>query len=291
MDSDQDDAEVTTRTLVESLIREDATVDAGELYDVANALGMSDQQVRLCIKRLAAEGRFTQDGRGRKAILRATERTRTAIEPDLEFVRFMYAQDRGEARWDGRWHLAAFGIPESMRSARDTMRNAIVRLGGALIQGGLYVSANPWEDHILTLATELDVRAHISLLTTEDLAVGDSRTAPDLARRLWPLDRIVDGHRRLLAAAQRLKPAIPGASRTEHLRIAITLAAEFTRAIEPDPLLPPDLLPQPWTGTAARAAVAECWADLLEAEPAQPIRLFRWYAEVVQEVTRPINTS
>src|SRR5262245_46056153 len=136
------DHAVPTRILVESMLRADATVDAGELYDVANTLGMSDQQVRLCIKRLVAEGQFVQDGRGRKAVLRATPEMRSTIEPDLEFVRYMYAQDRGQADWDGRWHVVAFAIGESARSARDAMRDAVLRLGGAPVQGGLYVSPN-----------------------------------------------------------------------------------------------------------------------------------------------------
>ncbi|MFB9883397.1 hypothetical protein ACFFMN_36255 [Planobispora siamensis] len=54
--------EVPTRTLVEGMIRQDGTIDAG-------ALDMSDQQVRLCIKRLAADGRLIREGRGRKAVV------------------------------------------------------------------------------------------------------------------------------------------------------------------------------------------------------------------------------
>ncbi|MGW1927511.1 hypothetical protein ACWCQ0_53955, partial [Streptomyces massasporeus] len=62
---------IPTRTLVHALVRTDGTVDAGELYAVAGLLSMTDQQVRLCVKRLVAEGRFTHEGRGRKAVLRA----------------------------------------------------------------------------------------------------------------------------------------------------------------------------------------------------------------------------
>ncbi|MFI1917086.1 PaaX family transcriptional regulator C-terminal domain-containing protein [Nocardia sp. NPDC020380] len=263
------------------MIREDATIDAGELYDVAAALGMSDQQVRLCIKRLVAEGRFTQDGRGRQAILRATEPTRSAIEPDLDFLRYMYAQDRGQAAWDGRWHLAAFGVPESVRQARDAMRDTILRLGGAPIQGGLYVSANPWEDRIRSAAAGLGVDDHVTTLTSTDLTIGGLTAGRDLAGHLWPLDRIADGHRRLLAAAERYLPELRTASHIRRLTIAIALAAEFTHANEPDPLLPPQLLPQPWIGTAARAAAAACWAELTKTDAAQSIRLFRWYSPVL----------
>ncbi|WP_067532682.1 DNA-binding transcriptional regulator [Nocardia crassostreae] len=292
MDSALDnDAKISTRTLVESMIRADATIDAGELYDVAAALGMSDQQVRLCIKRLVAEGRFTQEGRGRKAVLHATDLTRGVIEPDLEFVRYMYAQDRGQAPWDGTWHLAAFGVPESARQARDAMRDAILRLGGAPIQGGLYVSANPWEELIRSAAARLGVNDHVTTFTSTDLTVGGHSAPHDLAEHLWPIAKIADGHRRLLATAERLLPRLPDAAHIERLTMAIALATEFDRANEADPLLPPQLLPQPWIGAAARAAVAACWAELLKSPPAQPLHLFRWYSEVLEEISDPARNS
>ncbi|WKG02978.1 PaaX family transcriptional regulator C-terminal domain-containing protein [Mycolicibacterium sp. HK-90] len=278
------DHAVPTRTLVESMLRADATVDAGELYEVANTLGMSDQQVRLCIKRLVAEGQFVQDGRGRKAVLRATPEVRSTIEPDLDFVRYMYAQDRGQADWDGRWHVVAFAIGESARSARDSMRDAVLRLGGAPVQGGLYISPNAWEPYVRAAADRFGVADRVTTLTTTDLDVGGITEPRALADALWPLDRIADGHRRLLATAQRAARELPGAARATRLSVAIELAAEFTRAVEPDPLLPPALLPQPWAGKAARAAVADCWSDLLRSDQPEPLNLFRWYADVIAEV-------
>ncbi|WP_430755427.1 PaaX family transcriptional regulator C-terminal domain-containing protein [Mycolicibacterium septicum] len=275
---------VPTRILVESMLRADATVDAGELYDVANTLGMSDQQVRLCIKRLVAEGQFVQDGRGRKAVLRATPEMRGTIEPDLEFVRYMYAQDRGQADWDGRWHVVAFAIGESARSARDAMRDAVLRLGGAPVQGGLYVSPNEWEPYVQAAADRFGVADRVTTLTTTDLRVGGVSEARALAEALWPLDRIADGHHRLLAIARRVERELAGAARATRLSIAIELAAEFTRAVEPDPLLPPQLLPQPWIGSAARAAVVDCWSDLLQDDQPEPLKLFRWYGDVIAEV-------
>jgi phenylacetic acid degradation operon negative regulatory protein len=278
--------EISTRTLVESMIREDATIDAAALYDVANALGMTDQQVRLCIKRLVADGQFTQEGRGRRAVLRATDQVRSTITPDREYVRFMYAQDRGRVPWDGVWHLAAFGVPESARAARDAMRDVILRLGGAPIQGGLYVSPNRWEGKISSAATELRIAEHVTTLTATDLSVGGIDEPRALADRLWPLDQIAERHRRLLAVAERSLPALRKASPTELLTIGIELAVEFTHAVEPDPLLPPQLLPQPWVGADARAAVAACWAEWLKSCPSQPIQLFRWYTDVITEVAQ-----
>ncbi len=281
------DVEVPTRTLVESMLRDDATIDAGALYDVANTLGMTDQQVRLCVKRLVADGQFVQDGRGRKAVLRATDDLRSTITPDREYIRFMYAQDRGTAPWDGRWHAVAFAVPESARSARDAMRDAIVALGGAAIQGGLYVSPNDWDREIATAAAQLAVAEHVTTLTTTDLAVTGIAEPRVLATYLWPLADIAERHRRLLAFAERALLALPDATPTGQQTIAIQLAAEFSRAVEADPLLPPELLPQPWIGAAARAKVAACWAELRKTGAPHRNKLFRWYADVIDEVARP----
>ncbi|GGZ52968.1 putative repressor in the phenylacetic acid catabolism [Streptomyces inusitatus] len=279
---------VSTRDLVEALIRQDHTVDAGELYDAAPLLGMTDQQVRLCVKRLVAEGRFSHEGRGRRAVLRAIGETERGLEPDVEFVAHAIRQDAGLEPWDGVWHLVAFAVPETSRAARDALRTALVRLGGAPLQGGLYVSPNAWEPYVEEHADSLGLLGHLTFLTTTDLRRGGESDPAALARELWPLEEIADRHRRLEAVARpRLewihsRPELSGA---EMVALAVELATEFTRAMEPDPLLPPELLPDPWPGVEARALVAGCWSQLRRRERAaraadperQGPRLFRLY--------------
>ncbi|MDG4857848.1 PaaX family transcriptional regulator C-terminal domain-containing protein [Streptomyces sp. T-3] len=282
-----DHIEIPTRMLVHALIREDATVSADELYTVAATLGMSDQQVRLCIKRLVAENRFTHEGRGRKALLHATEDTTHALAPNADFLRHAFRQDAGLAPWDGVWHLAAFAVPESARTARDALRETLVHLGGAPLQGGLYVCANTWEPYVEEAAHRLGAHDALTLLTTTDLRRGDTHEPAELTRRLWPLQEIADRYHRLSRIAQpRLDRLIgpAGLSPSELLTIAVELAAELTRAIEPDPLLPPQLLPQPWPGTQARELIARCWAALHERDHGETRpALFRLYADITRE--------
>lgn len=282
---------ISTRLLVHAMVSEDGTVDAGELYTVAGALGMTDQQVRLCIKRLVAEGRFTHEGRGRKALLRTATDVTDSIAPEVGFVRYAYQQDRGLAPWDGTWHLLAFAIPESARAARDTLRDTILRLGAAAIQGGLYVTANHIAPYVEATARHLGVLDSITFLTSRDLRIGEHRDPVTLAGRLWPLDDIAARYDRLAALAQSGLDRLAGPatlSDTQQLVIALELAAEFTRAMDPDPLLPPELLPRPWTGAHARHVAALCWTRLLERQPDSTTgsgrpRLFRQYADVFRE--------
>ncbi|MFE9560187.1 PaaX family transcriptional regulator C-terminal domain-containing protein [Streptomyces sp. NPDC006487] len=273
--------------LVHALIREDGTVGADELYTVANTLGMSDQQVRLCVKRLVSEGRFTHEGRGRKAQLHATADTTRALAPNADFLRHAFQQDDGLAPWDGVWHLAAFAVPESARTSRDALRETLVHLGGAPLQGGLYVCANGWEPYVEEAAHRLGAHGALTLLTTTDLRKGDTRDPVELARRLWPLQEIADRYHRLGRIAMPRLARLTGPAAlapSALLTIAVELAAELTRAMEPDPLLPPQLLPQPWPGTRARELVARCWAALHEREggEAHPA-LFRLYADITRE--------
>lgn len=286
--------EVPTRLLVHALVREDGTVDAAELYDVAGLLGMTDQQVRLCVRRLVADGRFTQEGRGRKAVLRAVADPTGALAPDAEYVRHAYRQDAGQAPWDGVWHLFAFAVPESRRTLRDALRDTLLHLGAAPLQGGLYVTANPVAAIVEAHARHLGVLDSLTFLTSTDLRVGALTDPAALAAGLWPLDEVAARYERLTAFARHCltRPDAPAggdgtaSEATGRLATAVELAAEFTRAMDPDPLLPPELLPQPWPGTEARRLTADCWHHLRGTDTGGPagLRLFRLYGDTLGDV-------
>ncbi|MFF6998991.1 PaaX family transcriptional regulator C-terminal domain-containing protein [Streptomyces sp. NPDC008313] len=261
--------EIPTRLVVHALVRTDGTVDADQLYTVAGLLGMSDQQIRLCVKRLVAEGRFTQEGRGRKATLRALAEVTGSLAPDAAYVRHAYRQDAGLAPWDGTWHLFAFAVPEARRTARDALRERLLHLGAAPVQNGLYVTANSVTEVVEAHARHLGVIDTLTRLTTTDLRIGDIAEPRALAAALWPLADIAQRHDRLAAFAETCLAELAegGLSGAGRLTMAVELAAQFTTAMEPDPLLPPELLPRPWPGTRARRLAAACWNHLRENHP------------------------
>ncbi|MFI6642794.1 PaaX family transcriptional regulator C-terminal domain-containing protein [Streptomyces sp. NPDC050504] len=285
---------IPTRLLVHALVREDGTVDAGELYDVAGRLGMTDQQVRLCIKRLVAEGRFTHEGRGRKALLRAVPDATGSVAPDVAYVRHAYRQDHGLAPWDGVWHLFAFAVPEARRTARDALRDTLLHLGAAPVQSGLYVSANRIGELVGAEAHRLGLAAQVTTFTSTDLSVGGVHEPAELAAALWPLDEVAARHTRLTALARTCLDRLgrpDGPTAAERLTLAVRLAAAFSQAMEPDPLLPPELLPRPWPGAEARRVTAECWSALAATattasqESGTPApRLFALYEGVREEL-------
>jgi phenylacetic acid degradation operon negative regulatory protein len=247
---------LSTRTLVLGMIDDAGRLDAGLLYDVARGCGMTDQQVRLCLRRLVAEGLLSHDGgRGRKAVFTAVDGNAAAILPEMEYVRLAYRQDAGQAPWDGVWHLAAFSVPESRRHARDELRRHLRFLGGAAAGGGLYVCANDWDQTVSDEANRLGAGEELTLARTGDLQVGGITDPRALASRLWPLDTLAADW---TAFGRRLADRrVSAADDRDRLGAAFATAVEFSQIMERDPLLPPELLPPSWPGAESRAAMLD----------------------------------
>jgi phenylacetic acid degradation operon negative regulatory protein len=251
--------EVPTRVLVFGMARPDGTIAAGELYDVAAACGQSDEQVRSCLRRLVSESLLEREGTGRQAVYRTTPAGDVLRLGSLQRHELAYTQDRKGQGWDGRWHLAAFAIPEDRRTARDRLRDRLIDAGGAVVNNGLYVSPHPWEDEVRRIAATLEVTEHLTLAGTEDLEVGGTRDPRELARTLWPVDelaasytRFVAEHEPVVPLLERLRQRHDRISDSDFLPGALRMVIAFQQVFLRDPLLPPELLPRPWPGRAAR---------------------------------------
>lgn len=251
--------EIPTRVLVFGMARPDGSIDGPELYDVANACGHTDEQLRSCLRRLVAEGLLDREGTGRQAVFRTTPAGDLLRSGSMRRHELAYRQDRSGQGWDGRWHLVAFAIPENRRAARDRLRDRLLDEGGAPINHGMYVSPHPWEETVHRLAEQLDVADRLTLASTSDLEVGGVRAARELARTLWPVDEIAEAYQQFVDDNQHVVPTLERL-RARHDRIAdsdflpgaLGMVIAFQQVFLRDPLLPPELLPRPWPGRAAR---------------------------------------
>lgn len=255
-------ASIPTRVLVLGMAHDDGTIHVEEVLPVADACGQSPEQVRSCLRRLVAEGHFTRAGSGRDAVYEATEHGAAELAAGVERTRRAYSQDAAGRGWDGRWRLAAFAVPEAQRGARDAFRDRLLDLGGAAIQGGLYVSPHPWEADVRREALRLGVGAHLTLSSTDDLEVAGVRSGRELAARLWPLDEVaaryeafVAQHRKVPSSLESLRASRGRLPDAEFLPLALAMGVAYGRASSIDPHLPPELLPRPWPGRTARDIV------------------------------------
>ncbi|NLD77307.1 MAG: winged helix DNA-binding protein [Acidimicrobiales bacterium] len=241
------------------MARPDGTIDGHELYRVADACGHSDEQLRSCLRRLIAEGLLERNGSGRGATFRTTPAGDDLRTGSLRRHEMAYRQDRKGQGWDGHWHLVSFAIPENRRSARDRLRDRLLDEGGAPVNNGTYVSAHPWEPAVREVASSLGVADRLTLASTQDLEIGGVSSARELARSLWPIEeiaasysRFVEEHRYVVPVLERLRSRHDRIADSDFLPGALKMVIAFQEVFLRDPLLPPELLPRPWPGRAAR---------------------------------------
>lgn len=275
------------------MAHEDGTILACELYPVAEACGLSSEQVRSCLRRLVAEGLFTRSGTGRHARWTPTETGLRVLESTLERTRLAYRQDREGRGWDRLWRLVAFAIPETRRSARDAFRQFLTDSGGAPVHNGLYVSPHPWHEEVLREAKRLDVEDNVTTITAEELSVGGVSDPRELARRLWNLDALAERYRRFCSEYGWVPEVLDEMRRNrrkladaEFLPAALVIGVRFTECFIEDPLLPPELLPRPWPGREARELLVRSRRlGLLLREQHERPRLFSLYDDATAPMT------
>ena len=210
---------IPTRVLVLGMAHEDGTIVAEELPPVAEACGLTADQVRSCLRRLVGDGLFVRQGTGRATVFAATEQGLAALGANIERTRLAYGQDAAGSGWDREWRLVAFAVPERDRAARDAFRDHLLGLGGAALQGGLYVSPHPWHKDVRAEAERLGIGGTLVLATTDDLDVGGEHDPRRLAALLWPVEELAAGYEHFNRRHHHVPDVLLGMrSRREQLR-------------------------------------------------------------------------
>jgi phenylacetic acid degradation operon negative regulatory protein len=288
----QTTVEIPTRILVFGMAHEDGTLLASEVLPVAEACGQSNEQVRSCLRRLVQEGLFEREGTGRDARFRATGTGMATLGSTMERTRLAYAQDAAGRGWDGQWRLVAVAVPEARRAARDAFRDRLRALGGALVQGGLYVSPHDWHGDVAEAAEQLGITDGLTLATTPDLVVRGEKEPRQLARQLWPIDELAKRYQHFVERYADV-PDFLLEMRSRHERLtdtdflvgALEVAVAFQACFNDDPLLPPELVPRPWPGRAARELLGRSrrMGIALRRDGQRPA-LFRLYDEAIDSL-------
>ncbi|MEA3076993.1 MAG: phenylacetic acid degradation operon negative regulatory protein [Actinomycetota bacterium] len=283
---------IPTRVLVLGMAHENGTILNEELQPVAQACGLTPDQVRSCLRRLVSEGLFVRNGNGQQTKYEATEAGMAALGTAVERTRLAYVQDAAGRGWDRQWRLVAFAVPERERAARDAFRDHLINLGGAAVQGGLYVSPHPWHKDVKAEAERLGIEDAVTLATTDDLEVGGEHDPRKLAALLWPTTELANAYEKFNGRYQHI-PDLLVEMRTKRqhlpdsafLPAALAMTVAYDECAGADPLLPPELLPRPWPGRTARELLMSSrrLALALRKGQGRPA-LFRWFDEAIETI-------
>lgn len=116
--------------------------------------------------RLADQGLVRFVERGAKKYMEITPAGRQHIE--MQQRKFGLDSPK-RRRWDKRWRVIIFDIPERSRALRDRLRIMLRSLGFVQLQGSVWVYPHDCEEVITLIKTELKTGASVLYLIVEQL--------------------------------------------------------------------------------------------------------------------------
>lgn len=72
-------------------------------------------------------------------------------------------------KWDGKWRMIVFDIPEKRREVRDALRGHLKQMGFYELQKSVFVHPYPCDDIFDFLVEFYNIRNHVRFILAEDL--------------------------------------------------------------------------------------------------------------------------
>ena len=216
----------------------------GTLLAFFKALDISDGVVRTAMSRLAADGWLERSKVGRNSFYRLAEKGHETFAAATEHIYTSRAPP-----FSGHFDLVLL----ANGAERDAARTALEAAGFGSPAPGVWIA--PGYDVPETARDALRLQAG-----------GDMQALRDLAARSWPLEATAQAYRRFIETFTPLAAALDDnvtLSDIDALVARVLLIHEYRRIVLRDPILPPEVLPDDWPGTAARTLCARAYAKLL----------------------------
>ncbi len=110
-------------------------------------------QAKKALTQMIEKGYVRVESKGGTSFVRLTEKgERLAALMDAGRIKL-----KKPARWDGKWRMLIFDIPEGRRAVRTQIRSALIRFGFVRLQDSVWVFPYDCEDLILILKAELKI--------------------------------------------------------------------------------------------------------------------------------------
>ena len=214
----------------------------GTLIGLMEAFGIEPATTRVTLSRLKKDGWFTTRREGRETVYVLSEHMLGVLREGRERI-----FSRVDGEWDGWWTQVLYQVPESDRTARESLRKQLTWLGFGQFAPSVWLSPHRTRERVEQLRRDfpgatVDILRSRTAGLTEDL---------DLARRCWDLGELAEGYRAFIAEYGGLDTAAGLPTAQEALVERTAVVAEARRLTFRDPNLPVELQPRDWPGREA----------------------------------------
>jgi len=221
------------------------TISSKSLIVIFKEFGFSEGAIRAGLHRMKKAGLIVGiKGENRKVSYKLSEKGMLRL---LEGTRRVYEKVR--RRWDNKWRIVVYNIPENNRELRDKLRRELKWLGFGMLAQSTWISPNPIED---TLKNFINDHYGSSNGIQVDIFVANYLGEPKgLVEKCWNLSEVEQAYRAFLEKWTGVLEKVSSLKNNEAFVTRILLVHEYRKFLNIDPDLPEDLLPPNWIGYTA----------------------------------------
>lgn len=193
----------------------------------------------------------------RKAVVEGKTSFRLTDEGAKRIVPVSKLPIKRRRRWDGKFRLLLFNIPEEKRKARDLLRAFLKEIGFGMLHHSVWILPYEITPEISSWLEENEYNRYVMYFVVNRFRFA---TAEEIFCKAWDLEGVMQRYNgfirekrqrmHLFQGIFRGKKRMPPEELTQWM--IRDLDESFTRIFQMDPFLPREFLPADWSGDEAR---------------------------------------
>ncbi|MBS4171784.1 phenylacetic acid degradation operon negative regulatory protein PaaX [Bacillus sp. FJAT-49736] len=234
----------------------------GSLIRLLKEFGHNEQSVRAAVSRMYKQGWLDSRKEGNKSYYYLTER---GIDRMDEAAKRIFKLN--PEKWDGKWRMLIYSIPEEKRNIRDELRKELIWSGFGSIANSSFISPNDLTKQVYMLMDKYDIKQYVHYFITE---YNGPRKNETLVKECWDLSDINQHYKDFIDYYSRKyledkqKIAENQMSQADCFVERTKLVHEYRKFLFIDPGLPEELLPKKWLGSTAASLFTDYYRELTE---------------------------
>jgi phenylacetic acid degradation operon negative regulatory protein len=197
--------------------------------------GYRKRSLHTAVSRLFKTGLIRKNIKNGEAVWELTGAGKNQLQRSFPLLRW-----QGK-KWDGWWRIVIFDIAVTKNWLRDKLRRKLNELGFGRWQASVYVSPHDVAEDMKEFLASEKLSGQASVLVTRELWPENQ----DKIERMWRLAELNRQYQTVADYWEKNKAGL------DEKKIR-WLVSRYLRAVEVDPFLPNEFLPQPWYGGEAR---------------------------------------
>jgi phenylacetic acid degradation operon negative regulatory protein len=243
------------------IIQRGGEVHVANLIELVRPLGFSANAIRLGLSRMSRYGVFNVRKAGRCSYYSLSPKGMEWMERGR-----MRAFDVGHKKWDGKWRLVVYSVPEKLRVLRDKIRVKLCSLGFANLSASVWISPHDLRSEIVSFVRKNRMTKYVEMFEAEYMGFRNARV---FAVYIWDIEDLrkryqafVRKYTALRSKSERLVKESYSMDPAECFAERFCLTAEYVALRLEDPMLPLELLPANWLGLRAQRLHDALWHSL-----------------------------